>query len=62
MANCVFVVTKMLRLCKFTIAFRCKQAWKMSRCHANKPQAMSDWLNPYSLGMMSAFRYIGNLT
>ena len=28
---------------------------------ANKPQVDSDWLNPKSLGIMSAFSYIENL-
>ena len=29
--------------------------------HANKPQVDSDWLNPNSSGIMSAFSYIENL-
>ena len=29
--------------------------------HALKPQAVSDWLNPNSLGTMPAFGYIENL-
>ena len=28
---------------------------------AHKPQVFSDWLNPKSLGIMSAFSYIENL-
>ena len=28
---------------------------------AHKPQAVSDWFNPHSLGTMSAFGYIDNL-
>ena len=27
----------------------------------HKPQTVSDWLNPHSLGTMSAFSYIENL-
>ena len=28
---------------------------------AHKPQSVSDWMNPHSLGTMSAFGYIDNL-
>ena len=37
---------------------------KHGKCHAmraHKPQAVSDWLNPDSLGTMPAFGYIDNL-
>ena len=38
-------------------------AGEHGKCHAlraQKPQAISDWLNPLSLGAMSAFGYIEN--
>ena len=31
MANCVYVMARMLHLYKFTISRHCRQAWKMSR-------------------------------
>ena len=34
---------------------------KRHAMHAHKPQAISDWLNPLSLGTMSASAYIENL-
>ena len=34
---------------------------KRNAIRAHKPQAVSEWLHPHSLGTMSAFGYIGNL-
>ena len=34
---------------------------KRHAMRAHNPQAVSDWLNPLSLGTMSAFGYIENL-
>ena len=34
---------------------------KLHTMRAHKQQAVSDWLNPHSLGTMSAFGYIENL-
>ena len=53
MAKCVCVMTKMLCLYKFTTI---AVAGKRRKCHAiraHKPQAVSDRLNPLSLGVMS---------
>ena len=67
MVNCVYVcvsvMAKMLHFYKFTISRRCRQAWKTSRnaMRVHKLQAVSDSLNPRSLGTMSAFGYIENL-
>ena len=46
---------------KYTIPCHCRRAWKTSRYGAHKQEAVSDWLNPYSLGTMSAFGCIENL-
>ena len=46
MANCVSVMTKILR--------------KRHDLRTHKQQAVSDWLNPLSLGSMSASGYIAN--
>ena len=57
----VSVMTKMLRLYKFP-SFAVESEHR--KCHAiraHKPQAISDWLNPLSLGTMSASAYIENL-
>ena len=52
MAICVYKMKKM-------------HAWIISPSLAvagkHKPQAVSDWLNPLILGIMSAFSYIENL-
>ena len=39
-------------------------AGEHEKCHAmlaHKPQAVSDWLNPHSLGTISAFGSVANL-
>ena len=64
MANCVSVMTKMLPLYNFTIPYHGRRAWKTSRearATAGLPEAVSDWLNPFSLGTMSASAYFDNL-
>ena len=60
MANCVSVMVKLRHLFNFTVSCNVIQAWKTSRC-AHYPEAVSDWLNPLSLGTMSASAYIYNL-
>ena len=58
MANCVSVMTKMLPL------YNLAMAGKHGKCHAmraHQPEAVSDWLNPISLGTMSASAYIDYL-
>ena len=54
---CLRDVKKILRLCKPG------EYGKRHAVHAHrpKPQAVSDWLNPHSLGTMSAFGCIENL-
>ena len=61
MANCFYVIARMRHLYKFTISHRCNGAWKTSRLRAHIPEAATDWLNPLSLGTMSAYAYIENL-
>ena len=53
MVNCFYVMARMQHLYKFTISRRCRRA--------HKAKAVSDWLKPNSLGIMSAFGYIDNL-
>ena len=53
MANCVYVMARMLHFYKFTISRHCR--------HEHELQSASDWLNLHSLGTMSAFGYIENL-
>ena len=53
MANCVFGMTKLLRL--YISSLSPAIAGKHGKHHAmraHKPQAVSDWLNPRSLGTM----------
>ena len=61
MANCFYVVARMRQLYKLTISHRWNGAWKSHALRAHIPEAASDWLNPLSLGTMSASAYIGNL-
>ena len=65
MANCVCVMTKILRLYKFTIPCHCRRAGnydgKRHETRAHKQEAVSDWLNSHSLGTMSAFGCIEKL-
>ena len=62
MANCFYVMARMRHLCKFTISHRCNGAWKKRHAlRAHIPEAATDWLNPLSLGTMSASAYIENL-
>ena len=55
MANCFYVMARMQHLYRNLVV-----ADEPGKCHvrrANKPQVDSDWLNPNSLGIMSAFSY-----
>ena len=64
MVNCFYLMTRMWNLYKFTIIFYLAVAGEPGKRHArraNKLQVDSDWLNPNSLGIMSAFSYIENL-
>ena len=50
MANCVFVMIKMLPLFNFTISCNGRRAWKTTRCACALAGSRYDWLNPLSLG------------
>ena len=62
MANCVDVTARMLHfyISSPYLAVGGKHG-KRHAMRAYKRQAVSDWLNPNSLGTMSAFGYIENL-
>ena len=59
MANCFYVMATMRHLQKFTTV--AVEPGKRHDLHAHMPEAATDWLNPLSLGTMSAFAYIDNL-
>ena len=64
MANCFYVMARMRHLYKFTISHRVIVAVEPGKRHALRahiPEAATDWLNPLSLGTMSASAYIENL-
>ena len=55
------VMTKMLPLYKFVIPCHGRPAEKRHIVRAQQQEAVSDRLNPFSLGTMSASAYIVNL-
>ena len=62
MANCVCVMTKIL--CLYISSPFVAIAGEHGKRHAtraHRPEAVSDWLNPHTLGTMSAFGCIENL-
>ena len=59
MANCVHVMAIMLHFPPSLAVVGKHGTHHAMRAH--KPQAVSDWLNPQSLGTTSAFGYIENL-
>ena len=62
MANYVYVMARILHF--FTSSPSLDVAGKHGKRHAmpeHKPQAVSDWLNAHSLGIVSAFGSIANL-
>ena len=61
MANYTYTIARMLHFYKFTISRRCSKPEKRQAMPAHKPQAVSDWLIPHSLGTISAFGKIANL-
>ena len=62
MANCFYVIARMRHLHKFTISHHRNGAWKKRHAlRALIPEAATDWLNPLSLGTMSASAYIEHL-
>ena len=60
MPNCASVMTKILRLYSPSLAVA-GEPGKRHNVRAHEPEAVSDWLNPFSLGTMSASAYIVNL-
>ena len=61
MANCVYMMTRMLHF--FIRSPYIDVAGKHGKRHAmraHKPQTYSNWLDPHSLGTMSAFGYFEN--
>ena len=61
MANCFYVIARMLHLYKFTISLVAMEPGKRHALRAHIPEAPTDWLNPLSLGTMPASAYIENL-
>ena len=59
-ANCVSVMIKMLSLTSPYLAME-GEPGKRHDVRAHWAEAVSDWLNPLSLGIMSASAYIDNL-
>ena len=62
MENGVSVMIKMLPLFKFTISCHGEASLEnVTMCVRISAEAVSDWLNPLSLGTMPASAYIENL-
>ena len=62
MENCACVMTKILRLYLSSPSLAIAgERRKRHALRAHKQEAVSDWLNPHSLGTMSAFGCIENL-
>ncbi len=61
MSNCFYVKTRMRHLYSSPSLAVAGEPGKRHARRAYKPQAVSDWLNPNSLRIMSAFSYIENL-
>ena len=59
MLNCVSVMKKCINSPSLAVA---GEHGKRHAMPSHKPRAVSDWLNPLSLGTMSAFGYIDSLT
>ena len=61
MANCFYLIARIRHLYKFTISHYGMKPGKRHALRAHIPEASTDWLNPLSLGTMSASAYIENL-
>ncbi len=59
MANCFYVMARMRNFYKFTTVSM--EPGKRHALRAHMQEAATDWLNPISLGTMSASAYIENL-
>ena len=59
MANCFYVIARMrhLYISLPSLDVACEPGKRHAR-RTNKPQVESDWLNPNSVGIMSACSYI----
>ena len=60
MANCVCVMKKILRFKLLQSLYKFNIPGKRHATRARRQEAVSDWLNPHSLGTMSAFGCIEN--
>ncbi len=58
MSNYFYVMARMLHLYKLPSLDIAGEPGKRHARRADKTQVVSDWLNPNSLGIMSAFSYI----
>ena len=61
MVNCVSVMKKCCVCISSPSLAVAGEHGQRHAMRAHKPQAVSDWLNPLSLGTMSTFGYIENL-
>ena len=61
MVNCFYVVARMRHFIRLPSLAVLDEPGKRHARLAQKTQAVSDWLNPNSLGTMSAFAFIENL-
>ena len=61
MANCVCMMTKYCVCVSSPSLAIAGEHRKRDTSHVHKQEAVCDWLNPHSLGTMSAFGCIENL-
>ena len=60
MANCVYAMARMLQFYKLPSLAVAGQHGKRHAIPADQPQAISEWLNPHSIGTISAYGSIAN--
>ena len=58
MANCVCVMTKYCVCISSPSLAIADEPGKRHATHAHRQEAVSDWLNPHSLGTMSVFNLV----
>ena len=61
MANCFYVMARMRNYKSLPSLIVADESGKRHALRAHMPEAAADWLNPLSLGTMSASAYIENL-
>ena len=61
MANCVYVMARVLSCISSPSLAVVGEHEKRHAMAVQKPQAVSDWLNPHSLGTNTTFGSIANL-